>query len=172
MLRRVQSVPVDQYNYPNITASLFRRSYRRLVANFWLLLNTLFEVALMKFLYAALMRTAKKFIKHRKMRHSAYIDCERFAAPIKDCSNFRDPGLTAMVKHDDHAKTWYDYGDSYSPWYDHGKIITWSSWNIGWSCHGEHDHYYNVLQTLFIEPTSETTRKRPTKMNLSSKNLK
>ena len=25
-----------------------------------------------------------------------------------------------MVKHDDHAMTWYDQGDSYSPWYDHG----------------------------------------------------
>ena len=32
-------------------------------------------------------------------------------------------GLTAKVKHDDHAMTWYDHGDSYSPWYDHGKIM-------------------------------------------------
>ena len=24
-----------------------------------------------------------------------------------------------MVKHDDHAMTWYDHGDSYSPWYHH-----------------------------------------------------
>ena len=30
-------------------------------------------------------------------------------------------GLTAKVKHDDHAMTWYDHVDSYSPWYDHGK---------------------------------------------------
>ena len=29
-------------------------------------------------------------------------------------------GLTAMVKHDDHAMTWYDHGDSYSPRYGHG----------------------------------------------------
>ena len=33
------------------------------------------------------------------------------------------PGLTAIVKHGDHAMTWYDHGDSYSPWYDHGKIM-------------------------------------------------
>ena len=38
------------------------------------------------------------------------------------------PGLTAMVKHHDHAMTWYDHGDSYSPWYDHGKIM--SSWSL------------------------------------------
>ena len=37
---------------------------------------------------------------------------------------FELPGLTAMVKHDDHAMTWYDHGDSYSPWYDHGMIMT------------------------------------------------
>ena len=33
------------------------------------------------------------------------------------------PGLTAIVKHGDHAMTWYDHGDSYSPmvwsWQDH-----------------------------------------------------
>ena len=37
------------------------------------------------------------------------------------------PGLRAIVKHDDHAMTWYDHGDSYSPWYDNGKSIAWSS---------------------------------------------
>ena len=47
------------------------------------------------------------------------------------------PGLTAIVKYDDHAVTWYDHrdsyspwyehGDSYSPWYDHGKIMACSS---------------------------------------------
>ena len=36
-------------------------------------------------------------------------------------------GLTAMVKHDDHAMTWYDHGDLSSPWYDHGKIMARSS---------------------------------------------
>ena len=41
----------------------------------------------------------------------------------------RQPKLTAIVKHNDHAMTWYDHGDSYSPWYDHGKIMVWSSWN-------------------------------------------
>ena len=35
-------------------------------------------------------------------------------------------GLTAMVKYDDHAMTWYDHGDSYSPWYDHGD--SYSPW--------------------------------------------
>ena len=35
-----------------------------------------------------------------------------------------------MVKHDDHALTWYDHGDSYSPWYEHAKIIAWSACNI------------------------------------------
>ena len=25
-----------------------------------------------------------------------------------------------MVKHNDHAVTWHDHGDSYSPWCDHG----------------------------------------------------
>ena len=36
------------------------------------------------------------------------------------------PGLTVMVKHDDHAMTWYDHGDSYSPWYDHdGSYSPW-----------------------------------------------
>ena len=40
------------------------------------------------------------------------------------------PGLTAMVKHDDHDMTWYDHGDIYSPWYDHGKIMAWPSRNI------------------------------------------
>ena len=58
-----------------------------------------------------------------------------------------------MVKHDDHAMTWYDNGDSYSPWYDHGKIMSWSSWNKTWSCHGDHSHYYNVVRTLIIQPT-------------------
>ena len=36
------------------------------------------------------------------------------------------PGLTAVVKHDDHALTRYDHGDSYSPWHDHGKIMAWT----------------------------------------------
>ena len=40
------------------------------------------------------------------------------------------PRLTAMVKHDHHAMTWYDHGDSYSPGYDHGNSMSWSSWNI------------------------------------------
>ena len=30
-----------------------------------------------------------------------------------------------MVKHDDHAMTWFDNGDSYLSWYDHGKIMGW-----------------------------------------------
>ena len=68
-----------------------------------------------------------------------------------------------MVKHDDPAMTWYDHGDPYSPWYDHGdsysswydhgKIMSWSSWNIAWSCHGDHGHYYNVVRTLIFQPT-------------------
>ena len=63
------------------------------------------------------------------------------------------PGLTAIVKHDDHAMTWYDHGDSYSPWYDHGNIMSWSSRIIAWSCYGDHGHYYNVVRTLIIQPT-------------------
>ena len=42
-------------------------------------------------------------------------------------SEDRQPGLAAMVKHDNHAMTWYDHSDSYSLWYDHGKIMSWSS---------------------------------------------
>ena len=48
------------------------------------------------------------------------------------------PGLTSIVKHDDHAMTWYDHGDSYSPWYDHGKIMSWSLRNEAWSWYGRH----------------------------------
>ena len=33
------------------------------------------------------------------------------------------PWLTAIVKHNYHAMTWYDHGDSYSSGYDHGKIM-------------------------------------------------
>ena len=54
------------------------------------------------------------------------------------CASNSLPGLTAIVKHNDHAMTWYDHGDSYSPWYDHGKIMAWSSWNLAWSWYGRH----------------------------------
>ena len=40
------------------------------------------------------------------------------------------PGLTAMVKHDGHAMTWYNHGYSYSSWYYNGKIMAWSSWDV------------------------------------------
>ena len=56
-----------------------------------------------------------------------------------------------MVKHDDHAMTWYDHGESYSPCYDHGNIMSWSSWNMAWSCRGDHGHYHNVVRTLIIQ---------------------
>ena len=51
------------------------------------------------------------------MTADAFIKRHILATKTKLCS-----GLRAMVKHDDHAMTWYDQGDSYSPWYDHGKI--------------------------------------------------
>ena len=41
--------------------------------------------------------------------------------------------LTTIVKHEDHASTWYDYGDSYLSWYDHGLIIM----DSAWSCQGD-----------------------------------
>ena len=57
-----------------------------------------------------------------------------FDSPFK---NLQHAGLTAIVKHDDHAVTWYNHGDSYSPWYNHGMVImeykmimAWLSWNI------------------------------------------
>ena len=42
------------------------------------------------------------------------------------------PRLTAMVKHDDHAITWFDHRDWYSSWYDHAKNIPRSSWKLEW----------------------------------------
>ena len=45
-------------------------------------------------------------------------------------------GLTAMTKHDAHAMTWYDHGDSYSPWYDHGMIMSWWPWSLLLRCPG------------------------------------
>ena len=45
------------------------------------------------------------------------------------------PGLTAMVKHDDHAMSWYDHGDSCSLQYDHRMVI---KKNIPWWWHGRH----------------------------------
>ena len=59
------------------------------------------------------------------------------------------PGLTVMVKHDDHVMTWYDHGDSYSPWYDHGMAVM----KIAWSCHCDHGCFYNVVMTLIIQAT-------------------
>ena len=54
------------------------------------------------------------------------------------------PGLTAMVKHNDHAMAWYDHGDLYSPWYDHGLVIMeysmimlWWPWNTARVCQGD-----------------------------------
>ena len=49
----------------------------------------------------------------------------RILRPPEIVANIRE--LTAIAKHDDHAMTWFDHGDSYSPWYDHGKIMAWSS---------------------------------------------
>ena len=57
-----------------------------------------------------------------------------------------------MVNYDDHAMTSYDNGDSYWPWYDYGKSIAWTSWNIAWSCHGDHGNYYKIVRTLNIQP--------------------
>ena len=42
---------------------------------------------------------------------------------VKGIFDTSRPGLTAMVKHDDHAMIWHDHGDSFSPWYGHGKIM-------------------------------------------------
>ena len=48
-----------------------------------------------------------------------------------------------MVKHDDHAMTWYHLGNSYSPWWDHGKIM---------ACHHEikRDHGMAVMKNSMI----------------------
>ena len=55
------------------------------------------------------------------------------------------PGLTAMVKHDDHAMTWHHHGDSYSP-----LLIMLRS------CHGhheiQHDHGMAVMENIMIMP--------------------
>ena len=49
-----------------------------------------------------------------------------FSSPNVYILSWRDfPGLTAMLKQDDHVMTWYDHGDSYSPWSDPGKVMSW-----------------------------------------------
>ena len=65
-----------------------------------------------------------------------------------------EPGLTAMVKHDDHYMTWYDHGDSYSPWYDHGD--SYSPWHdhgdsySPWYDHGDsYSPWCRILKSSF-----------------------
>ena len=114
---------------------------------------------------------AKKFKKNLRFLGRSLIKSKKSKIFARNARKFKIltselryqalPGLTAMVKHDDHTMTWYDHGDSYLPWYDHGKIMAWSSWNIAWACHADKGYYYNVVGQHLLKWISLKISKLP-----------